>query len=426
MEIVPHLGQAQRNTERMIENGTTRLKNSETIEGQRQRTTENTNNHLCKQCNKSFGTNRGLKIHQGKKCKKDERRRSPDRKSCNRPTQESNHSGQVQVTAQPSTQEASNEVKRKPKIAWPAAKEKASYRRFEEAVCKKIYKMKGTVQERLKRLSNTIYETGKEEFGEEPVKKKVTARKGGDSRRERAMKKLRKEKNDMRKRWRQADPTEKEGLSVLYEQLKKKSRNMQRNIRRSERRKESKRTREQFLKNPYEVTKKMFTESKSGKLKCSKEELDQHIRDTYSDPQREEPLPPIEGLKHPTAPGVKFQLGDFKEKELDNFVRKTRAKSAAGGDGVSYKVYKYCDRLRHKLYLLLKELWRAGDLVDDWCNAEGIYLPKEANAEAIGDFRPISILNVDGKIYMGILAKRTVDYLQRNGYINESIQKAGM
>ena len=42
----------------------------------------------------------------------------------------------------------------------------------------------------------------------------------------------------------------------------------------------------------------------------------------------------------------------------------------------------------------------------------------------IGDFRPISILNVDGKIYMGMIAKRTVDYLQRNGYINESIQKA--
>ena len=93
---------------------------------------------------------------------------------------------------------------------------------------------------------------------------------------------------------------------------------------------------------------------------------------------------------------------------------------------MSYKVYKYCDRLRHKLFLLLKELWREEGLVDDWCKAEGIYLPKEANAEAIGDFRPISILNVDGKIYMGIIAKRTVAYLQRNGYINESVQKAGI
>ena len=258
--------------------------------------------------------------------------------------------------------------------------------------------MKGTVQERLKKLADTIYETGKEEFGEEPVKKKEKVNKASESRRERRMKEIRKEKNDLRKQWRQATPEKKEGLKVLYEQIKMKCRNMQRNIRRNERRRESKRTREQFLKNPYAATKKMFTESKSGKLKCTKEELDKHISDTYSDPQREEPLPHMNGLKHPTAPGVKFQLGDFREKELDNFVRKTRAKSAPGGDGVSYKVYKYCDRLRHKLYLLLKELWRNGGLVDDWCNAEGIYLPKEANAEAIGEFRPISILNVDGKI----------------------------
>ena len=354
--------------------------------------------------------------------------RSSDRKTRNRPTQESNHSGQVSVTAEPSTQEASvkEEAKRKPKIAWPAASEKSSYQKLEELVCKKIYKMKGTVQERLKKLAETIYETGKDEFGEEQVKKKKTESKGGDSRRERRMKEIRKEKNDLRKRWRQAKPDEKEGLSVLYENIKKKCRNMERNIRRNERGRESKRTREQFLKNPYAATKKMFTESKSGKLKCTKEELDKHICDTYSDPQRKEPLPPMNGLKYPTAPGVKFQLGDFKEKELDNFVRKTRAKSAPGGDGVSYKVYKYCDRLRHKLFLLLRELWREGGLVDEWCNAEGIYLPKEANAEAIGEFRPISILNVDGKIYMGILARRTVEYLQRNGYIDESVQKAGI
>ena len=142
------------------------------------------------------------------------------------------------------------------------------------------------------------------------------------------MEEIRKEKNDLRKRWRRAKPDEKKGLSILYEKIKEKCRNMERNIRRNERRKESKRTREQFIKNPYAATKKMFTESKSGKLKCTKEELDKHISDTYSDPQRDEPLPPMSGLKHPTAPGIKFQLGAIKEKEVDNFVRKTRAKSA--------------------------------------------------------------------------------------------------
>ena len=121
-----------------------------------------------------------------------------------------------------------------------------------------------------------------------------------------------------------------------------------------------------------------------------------------------------------------FQVDNFKKKEVNDFVRKARAKSAPGGDGVSYKVYKYCDRLRHKLFLLLRQLWREGEIVDEWCKAEGVYLPKEAEAELIGQFRPISILYVEGKIYVGILAKRTVSYIQNNGYINESVQKAGI
>ena len=53
------------------------------------------------------------------------------------------------------------------------------------------------------------------------------------------------------------------------------------------------------------------------------------------------------------------------------------------------------------------------------------YLPKEAEAELIGQFRPISILDVDGNIFMGIIARRTVTYLQQNGYVDERVQKAG-
>ena len=180
------------------------------------------------------------------------------------------------------------------------------------------------------------------------------------------------------------------------------------------------------MKNPYGTAKKLFTEARSGKLKCTKEELDTHVRQTYSDPRRDEPMPDRSDLKHPTSPGVIFNLGPIREHEVDDFVRKARAKSAPGGDGVSYKVFKYCDKLRHTLYGMLALLWETKELVEDWGKAEGVYLPKEQNAEKIGQFRPISIINVTCKIYMGILAKRTVTYLQGNGYIDESVQKAGV
>ena len=45
------------------------------------------------------------------------------------------------------------------------------------------------------------------------------------------------------------------------------------------------------------------------------------------------------------------------------------------------------------------------------------------------EFRAIStyfIIDVACKIFMGILAKRTVTYLQSNGSVDESVQKAGV
>ena len=58
------------------------------------------------------------------------------------------------------------------------------------------------------------------------------------------------------------------------------------------------------------------------------------------------------------------------------------------------------------------------------CN--GVYIPKEKDSASIPQFRPISTLNVDGKISMGILARRSMNYLQANKYINEEVQKAGL
>ncbi len=61
-----------------------------------------------------------------------------------------------------------------------------------------------------------------------------------------------------------------------------------------------------------------------------------------------------------------------------------------------------------------------------WCQAEGVYIPKEANSEGIGSFRPISLLDVEGKVLMGVFAGRMAKYLLENGYIDTSVQKAGI
>ena len=93
-------------------------------------------------------------------------------------------------------------------------------------------------------------------------------------------------------------------------------------------------------------------------------------------------------------------MSPLKEYDVDTFVKKARTGSAPGGDGISYKVFKYCGKLRNVVCNLLQVFWEDKGLVDDWCKAEGVYLPKEAYAEKIGHFRPISVLGIMGKMYM--------------------------
>ena len=390
------------------------------------------NSFRCSECFRSFGTLHGMKVHRGKTClRKARQRRSPDRQTRSKSSQDANHSGQIIATVKPTIQEgdsaepANTESAGKPRILWPAAKERAKYKDLEERV---MEKMKDVVYEDgkcLSQLAAAIYDAGVEEFGTQE-RKRPEKKVGGKSRRGKKMEQLRKEKRELKKQWKEAPPEEKEGLNVLHEELKRKCRVVQRQVRRCARRRESRRNREQFIKNPYQAAKKLFTEARSGSLKCTKEELDAHVKQTYSDPRREEEMPHIRGLKYPTRPGTSFKLGRLKEYEVDNFVKKARAGSAPGGDGVSYKAFKYCDKLRNLLFKMLADLWDDKGLIDEWCTAEGIYLPKEGEAEQIGQFRPISLLSVIGKVYLGIIAKRTVDYLQSNGYVDESVQKAGV
>ena len=253
---------------------------------------------------------------------------------------------------------------------WPAANEKAKNRTLEEKVQKKLKEAKknssrGDTKEMLSVFANSIYESASEEFGTCEGKLKTPVKKGGLSRRQRVLAQLRKQKRDLQKLRKSAPPEEEEGLRTLFEDLKKKSRDLRRHERRCTRRKERRRAREQSLKIPYEAAKKLFTEARSRKLKCTKKELDAHVRQTYSDPNRDEPLSDMRSLKRPTALGVSYQLGSIREREVDEFVRKARAKSAPGGDGVSYKVFKYCDKLRHTLFEMLRDLWKDKEIVKD-------------------------------------------------------------
>ncbi|XP_052256524.1 uncharacterized protein LOC127861838 [Dreissena polymorpha] len=113
-------------------------------------------------------------------------------------------------------------------------------------------------------------------------------------------------------------------------------------------------------------------------------------------------------------------LGEVKEA-----VKKTRAASAPGPNAIPYKVYKMCPLLLRRLWRLLEVVWRKGYVPEAWKEAEGIFTPKERNSKTVNQFRTISLLNVQGKIFFAILARRLTSFLTafRHYHVDGHIQK---
>ena len=58
-----------------------------------------------------------------------------------------------------------------------------------------------------------------------------------------------------------------------------------------------------------------------------------------------------------------------------------------------------------------------------WQVADGCFVPKEENSAEIKQFRTISLLNVEGKIFLALLARRITSYIVDNEYVDTSVQR---
>ena len=121
-----------------------------------------------------------------------------------------------------------------------------------------------------------------------------------------------------------------------------------------------------------------------------------------------------------------FDDSGIKLKEVRDLIHKAWAGSAPGLNGISYKLYKHCARVLRKLTVLLQQAWKRDIVPQEWCLAHGICIPKEMQSRGIINFRPISLLNIEGKIFFVVLARRMTTFLMSNHYINTPVQMAGI
>ncbi|KAJ8392682.1 hypothetical protein AAFF_G00073560 [Aldrovandia affinis] len=366
---------------------------------------------------------KGLKIHQGKKrCLREQRqgpridqyflRSSQSSQSNEAQRWDTNHSSQsistpvaeevntstempLEPLTQPQRSPKEDKIKgHRPSVKWPKAIEKKEWETINNDLTKILEQQGGTAEKKLERMGDIIYHYGEEGFGVSKRRSGKALPTPAKSRRQQEIERLVRERRQLRKQWKKAFDAEREGLTLLQADIKWRLATLRRaeNLRKVCRKKEHTRTR--FYKNPFKFG-DLFTKEKSRILKISKQEVEEHLEKVHSDTETHEQIviphdiPPIQ------PPEFNLDTGPLKWKELENAVQRARAASAPGPNGVPYKLYKNTPDVLRFLWRLMRVVWQKKIIPKVWRRTGGILIPKEKD----GQFRPICLLNVEGKLF---------------------------
>ena len=314
---------------------------------------------------------------------------------------------------------------RRNKLKWPKANEAEAWRTLDTDLIKVLQeRLHGGVEAKLNLFGDIIYQTCKDRFGEIISKQRTAPRERG--RREKEITQLVQRRRQLRKNWRKATQQEREGLKILWEEVRQRLSRLRRAERIRKRSKRKQKERDSFFKDPFKHARQLLEEKKSGELVITREQMEQHVKMQYSDRLRNVPLGTPGYVPRPAPPTAEFNIMPPKLSEVRQVVKKARSSSAPGPNGVPYRLYKNCPKVLEVLWHLSRTAWKKQLIPSEWQRAVAVFIPKEENSKDIGQFRNIALLNVEGKIFFSVLARRMSTYLLENNYIDTSCQKAGV
>ena len=186
------------------------------------------------------------------------------------------------------------------------------------------------------------------------------------NRRVNKMKDLRKEIRSLKKLYRRASIEEHQPLEELRGILRGELKTLQRAEWHRRRRKERSKKRANFLSNPFGFARTLLGEKRNGNLEASEEEINNHLRDTMSDPAKDQDI----GINNRLIHQYDTRLPTWKK--MQEVVRATRSASAPGPSGVPYIVYKRCKGVLQILWKILRVIWRRGKIMEQWILKERI------------------------------------------------------
>jgi hypothetical protein len=173
----------------------------------------------------------------------------------------------------------------------------------------------------------------------------------------------------------------------------------------------------------------------------SKENTFSYIREEYSKIYKYERID-LEAAKEITkeAPQItetqnSLMSQEISLEEIEKTIRSLPNNKSPGSDGLTYEFYKLTEEvISPLLYKLFNQVLISGILPKSWCKNLIILIPKKStNLEDLNNWRPISLVNSDAKIFMKILANRLNTICQdvisphQQGFVkNRSISDAAL
>eukprot|EP00064_Thunnus_orientalis_P001631 superscaffoldBa00000112_g1634 len=146
-------------------------------------------------------------------------------------------------------------------------------------------------------------------------------------------------------------------------------------------------------------TKELLGQKRSGKLVCSQEDMDQHLKKTHSDLEREQELGEKSG---------RLSAKQGKTLRQDQTAPRTVPNSCC-----------VCGRS-------CESSEEGGKIPEQWRVAKGVWIPKKENSTQIDQLHIIFLLCVEAKVLFSAVSNRLCTYLAKNTYIDTSVLKGGI
>ena len=186
--------------------------------------------------------------------------------------------------------------------------------------------------------------------------------------------------------------------------------------------------RRKFRADPYKFAQELFDPPNKSAPTFDVQTAHTHFVKTNSDAHRSVVLEPMPGWIRPPSPRIKFDESVPTAEQLADAVRGKRTKCSPGMNGITYLVYKKCPAAMSRLLVIIQRVWKEKEIPRSWQCGFVILIPKASttNLSDPSEFRPIALINVEGRLLFTLMEWRLSNFMIKNGYMDSSLQKGFM